>query len=1207
MKTARNIIISLIFICALCYLSVFLIVPFILNAKNYSSVITQTLKEETGLDLIIRSYKISVSPTLNITMKCGHIELFYPNNSKTGNTKILDIQGANLDFSTLSLLRKELKVQSLNAKKIQVSTKILPDGRFSIQEYLEKNKKAVKNEQFKISEEIPSIKIDNLLIKIKDEKTSQKFKFEGNNLKLNKSLIGKNLLLTTNGNIYYFDEKYFGYKLKLLLDSSMLKELKLKPIKLSFDDLQKYKFQAEIDADLKIEQPPKSKKPKIFGYINIDKFSMISNGIRLPESHFHLLIKNNKGELDSDFYASKMEKAIIKAKFDDAKNIYINCSTKKLSFKNAKPVLITILEMLRIKNNLKDFNMSGYLISDFEVATDLKKIKSHGKLKIVDSSIRHKSIPLNISKIIADIDFSDNNIKINNSKMLVNNQPVNLTGSVDEKANGNISLNAYSLELNHLMNAFPVLKPSKNITVKSGKLSFEAKLNGKLTKVSPKITALITNFSASDKKSGGDFLLNKISLNIENATQNKFNGTVICEGISVFIKGLPSSVTAQKITGTFDEKDFELKPSKLSYDKAFVTVEGNVKSYLKAPEANFSLFGTLDTRVAKSLLPEGVTLLSKGILPIGAKISANEKNINAKINILASENAYITPIILKNLKNTLFHINADFDVKEERLIISDCSLYYPPAKIQLSQNPDTSKLKTIMSIDGVINNIQNPVFSNIHVVIPSDIKLSAEPVDSVSLKTDVKINGTIKAPEIEGIVNISDLHINNRGLYIKKADIRTDKNVIYLKADSVKIEDTFINVEAIANKDFINSKKINNLNITAPYLDMENIMKLSSLLPHSQYTPGNESPFEILTGKLNIKAVKLNNIKAQNITAEMKLDKSILQLNNVRANAYGGNIAANITYNMPYLSTHATVQARGLDSAAAAIELLPEDMHLSGKLNFDSDISLSGLTQASQMKTLTGNADIMITNAQLGPLGRFEHFLHAQNLLSQRLIFASLNSAKRAIAPKNTGYVNILKGELKFKNGMVYLSPLTTSGPQMSMFVTGTTNLLTGIVDVQILGRVSPDVSDSVGILGDFTLKNFLDDHPKYGETITKLFTSYNTELPEMDISKIPQLSSKYAQETKNFRVLIDGDPNSVKAIKSFTWINPSGSQSAALKKKNTTVTSTDSNQEKQEKPAEPAHQTTTQTQIQPSVKQVTPPTQVKNSSFLDSIPDDFR
>ena len=141
---------------------------------------------------------------------------------------------------------------------------------------------------------------------------------------------------------------------------------------------------------------------------------------------------------------------------------------------------------------------------------------------------------------------------------------------------------------------------------------------------------------------------------------------------------------------------------------------------------------------------------------------------------------------------------------------------------------------------------------------------------------------------------------------------------------------------------------------------------------------------------------------------------------------------------------------------------------------------------------------------------------------------------------------------------------------------------------MQILGRVSPDVSDSVGVLGDITLKNVLDEHTSYGETIAKLFTSCNSELPQMDISKIPALTSKYQAETKNFRVIIAGNPESIKSIKSFTWVNPLGSM-----KELKTYTQSEKQQPQQEKPQI----------VQPAEPPETPSS---TRGFLDSIPDDF-
>ena len=208
--------------------------------------------------------------------------------------------------------------------------------------------------------------------------------------------------------------------------------------------------------------------------------------------------------------------------------------------------------------------------------------------------------------------------------------------------------------------------------------------------------------------------------------------------------------------------------------------------------------------------------------------------------------------------------------------------------------------------------------------------------------------------------------------------------------------------------------------------------------------------------------------------------------------------------------------------------------------------------------------------------------------ISQKLIYASLNSAKQAISPKDTGFVTYLKGMIKFSSGYAHLNPVLTSGPQMSMYITGNINLLTNYTDLQILGRVSSEVSSSMGLLGTVTIKDFLDEHTKYGPAIANLFNSFNTEIPEMDISRIPALSPDYRYQTKNFRVVIEGDPDSVKSVKSFTWVNPTGTKKKAISQKEAAA-------EKQT-PAILPEQNNEQKPSQPSAQ----------PDFLNSIPDSF-
>lgn len=253
------------------------------------------------------------------------------------------------------------------------------------------------------------------------------------------------------------------------------------------------------------------------------------------------------------------------------------------------------------------------------------------------------------------------------------------------------------------------------------------------------------------------------------------------------------------------------------------------------------------------------------------------------------------------------------------------------------------------------------------------------------------------------------------------------------------------------------------------------------------------------------------------------------------------------------------------------------------------------------LKTMKGSVNVFVKNGHLGQIGRFEHFLYAQNLLAQRLIYASLSSAKQAIAPKDTGYITYLKGAIKFSGGYANLSPVLTSGPQMSMYITGNINLLNNYTNLEILGKISSEVSGTMGLLGDMTIKDFLDEHTKYGPVAARLFNFYNSELPQADISQIPALSPDYKYQTKNFRVIISGDPDNVKSVKSFTWVNPLGTKKKIIEENlpdNEVNSSEDKLNSAEQQP---------KNIVPVSSSQPVRSNNAGTPSFLDSIPDEFR
>ncbi|MBS4760548.1 MAG: hypothetical protein KHX03_07620 [Clostridium sp.] len=1211
MEVLKKILIIKIIFLIILYLCFYIGLPYFLNKKDYSKLLTESIKKETGLVLIIHKYKLSVSPSLAINFKADDIQLFYPDKKQ-----ILNIRNANVNISTLYLLFKEIKINKIKSDEIQFSTKLLKSGKTTFQEYIETHiPDSNRNNKYRFSQKMPVVDVKKYIIKIKDEESGQKFKILGNSFKIKQNINPHDIDLITGGCFYCLNKKYVDYNLKISIPKILFKDLNKKLFDISADNLYKYNFYANLTADLKVHEK-NQKFDSLSGKANIDKFVIQIGTKKLPPSYFHIQLNKDKALLSSKFYTNPNESTDIIANIKMKKpyEIDMKCFCKKADISNLQQLSISLLEILKIKNNLAEFTTNGSLSADFNLKTNLKTIKSNGVLNLKNASLSHKKIPLKISETNALIDFSNDEINIKECFAKINSQPVKLTGTIDKTAYGNLILSAQNLDLNHIMNAFEVLKPQKNMTVTSGKLFLNIKLQGKLDKAKPQIDAKILNFSGLET-------INKVKISIKEifvsatSVKENYSGKVKINNLLLRQKDIPNqsnSIKSQNITAEFDKDNILIHPSKINLGNAKITLKGEVKNYFNRPETILDAGGTVDTLLLKSFVPMEYKnkIYSKGYLPVKIILKNTEKVSEAELYILSNKDNYLTAVHINNFSATNMLTKISAKLENEDITIKDLSLYYAPDLNSLIKKPDCSTFKKAITLNGKIRHaFTKPSFENIHILISEHITAALPDLKNsqVDITADLLLNGDMKKPVLTGNLNITNLSIPQYLINIKSAIFNFNKNTITAHITNIKVKSMDISTDFIAPSDFLKTQKINYLKLSSNYLDINYLMELMPLMKQAAYSPGIEFPYVISSGKIYIKTCKIGDLKASNVTGDLSSQKNILYIKNMFADTYGGKTAGKITCNLPYSSIKAELQGRNLDAASAAMAILPKQQQISGKLNFDASLDMIGTTIQQQMKNMKGRANVLINNGHLGQLGRFEHFLYAQNLLSQRLIYASLNSAKQAIKPKDTGYITYLKGILNFRNGYVHLSPVTTAGPQMSMYITGNINMLNNEADLEILGKISSEVSSSMGILGRMTIKEFLDEHTNYGQTIANLFNFCNSELPEMDISKIPELNPDYKYQTKNFRVVIAGDTESVKAVKSFTWINPIGTKQKILKEKiNQTLNSVlpQNNNTTTKQPTIPEAKHNTNITIESKPVQNNQSTQ---PSFLDNIPDTFK
>ena len=269
----------------------------------------------------------------------------------------------------------------------------------------------------------------------------------------------------------------------------------------------------------------------------------------------------------------------------------------------------------------------------------------------------------------------------------------------------------------------------------------------------------------------------------------------------------------------------------------------------------------------------------------------------------------------------------------------------------------------------------------------------------------------------------------------------------------------------------------------------------------------------------------------------MTLNNNVVYLNGLTMNAYDGTISGDVSYNLISTLIKAKLNGNSIDAnrfigAAALIK-----DQLFGTLKFDTDVSLSGATYQEQMKTLNGIANFTIENGKLGSLGSMETFLGANNLVSQSLISTKLGSVVNAVAPYNSSEFKTMTGKVTLKGGVANINEIKSSGDNMSLYITGSMNLLNNTINATLLGKVSEQLANALGPVSSVSTDKLISSIPGVGNYALALFKALTVTADENILKKIPDLT-KTGENQKNFKVVLNGNvekPASV--VKSFQWV----------------------------------------------------------------------
>lgn len=757
----------------------FLLSPFVVSPiiDSYSDSIEDSLKTATGFDVDLDNIAFTTGWNLSAGVKAKNIALTIPG----AEEPFFKAENAGGRIALLPFLAKKIQIDSVFAKNIDGEFGVKNDGNFLALDYLPKNEQA--SEPFelpfglKLSNHLPNINIKNYKLSLLDIKTDKTYYLEGADLKVSDFILDKKVKFRTNGKIVFDNNVISNYDLKVynkIMPDISLQDLVFpqdviveeeKPVQKchsgnfniidSLNAVKNNQFSADIFADVKTTGT--LKKTHLKGNIKLDAISVAVDGKKLPESYIDLIFKGNKTDIDSIFFSSvdTNEKTQIIGNVKSGKKPAIDLTLRSnAKFNNIIRLVDSIAESFGVKD-FETLTATGGIDADFNINSDMKKVTSTGYLNILPSSLRYGLYNVSIDNITADVDLMNNNIDIKKAGFSILNHPLNLSGHILADSTADLKLTADKLSLKGLLMAFGQGALLKDNDVKTGVVSLNALIRGKLMALKPEIFTDISDINVENIPSATSVVLDNALVKI------LYDGKAASGNIdinSLVINNPSAVVSVPKTTVLIDSKDINIKNSYLMLDNSRIDIKGSVKNYINDKmNINIAAVGNLNSADVASILPADFRKMIsyQGKMPFNLDITGNAKAQNIKVNLNADENNYVSLIDADVLKGQKTKIHSNIEIIGDALSFSNTGI-------------STDKA-TYAKLSGEITKLYSSPRLNLNIAVPNEISFPiwGVPNSNITANGSVSVIGNAMNPNMRGTVNLVDISMKDFDFAIK--------------------------------------------------------------------------------------------------------------------------------------------------------------------------------------------------------------------------------------------------------------------------------------------------------------------------------------------------------------------------------------------------------------------------------------------------------
>lgn len=1150
------------------YLAFLFYLPKAVDLNEYKPLIQEIAKEQANIDVNFENPQIVTTPSLQAGFKTGEISIKLPDGSVLFSADSL--QGR---ISLPSLILLTVKVSCAEVISPRINLDIENGEQFKVvrlvEDILNKQKNAPPKEEVQplpfdpsiIKIKVPNAKITDYKAVINDLKSGHSLTLTGGKLTAGYNN-GKTARIKTYARLLSDDKTNITANVNI---SSFIPPAKpadpdddpAEKIELPFVNpvliYRDYDLKSNIDTKLKIRQNENG-LITLKGYFNIDNTTMNLSGLQLPESYIKSKFYGTCADLDTNIFLAKNQNINLKGKIGYGKKPFADISliTERIFFNDMIILSKALLDTLHIKNDLASLKGNGYWAANTQIKTDLKKIQSKGCIIARNGSISNGITKLVFDKINANLIFQDNMLKVVDTHTYINGNVLKAEGQIDSDSTADLKIHSEKLPLPGLFLAFAPSDLKKSFILSSGNLSLDGRLQGELKKSLITASVTLKDFVISDKNNSMIIGNEKLIAGIVSDLAT-LDGNIINKNLSLTLPLTGSIIRNPKLEIKLDENDINVKPFELLVNSnSKINLLGSISSYSSSPLIDLKADGHLNSVDLRRFAGRDAEpfIDAQGNIPVKVKITGNDKKQSIIAQLKSDAQNYITPVHIQSMQGKQSILQAKIDYKGDRVHIRNTGFYTGTSLFGDDLALNTQNAKEVFKVSGTIVNLNTaePFINLIRISIPEEINAKLTAFTNSNLKVDGRllIFGKLASPLMRGSFKVKDLRIPEIFLTMDEADVNLSGKNIVLAVRRLLLNGSDINITARTDINPHPQFTLSRLDVRSRFIDLDRLMKVPDALAKytapplpSSKTQTADIPVVIRNGLINMRRIKTGEIIATNTTGRISMSNNNFFLNNLRTTAFDGIIRGDITANLITTALQIRTRGTGLNVEKALLALANMKDTLSGDLAFRTDITLSGSTMEEQMKSLKGTVTFAMTDGQLGPFGKLENMILAENIRESQFFQTALGGVINNLATVDTSHFSLMNGQILFDNGIAHINPITTIGNVMCLHLSGDFNLLENTTDMKVRAKLGSVIANMLGPIAQLNPINLVQATPGLNVVMAQAFSLFCEQLTPEESAAIPNLPTKLDDNmATKFQIVLRGDvAKPMSLIKSFKWL----------------------------------------------------------------------